>query len=438
VVDGKPDTDLPLGSPLDAAYDLLASRGPVVDGGSISLSAVARVLGMSRTNLYRRWPTSADLASDISVFRSTPEQGWHAEVSFDDGGSLADAIRRSLVRPGAADGVLARAAIATGSTPAARAHVAAWERGHLSSLAERLRREFLHDSSVPWIDVALGLMSMIEGMVIMAAQCGEGPGVPMEPELADEVAELAVRMVGFLTHEVEGVDGADLPVEGPEVGADGAHQPVDLPPRLVAALDDGALDVAPDGARRVVDMGVLARLRGVSERSLYKRWPTAADLNADLFLESVTRTRDAFARMLLEVFQDSATGPITDTMPLVARMNEWFSTPARFPEARVHLGLVSLLSASDVWDRVKDAVEVGLRHADMQTAGVVHATGYRLRPEVRMRTYTMMIVGMGQGTHRLAALHPQIVDRRLRYLGTDYVAAGVCHTAMTRTCTIPV
>jgi hypothetical protein len=176
----------------------------------------------------------------------------------------------------------------------------------------------------------------------------------------------------------------------------------------------------------------------VSERSLYKRWPTPADLNAELFLESVQRTRDAFARMLLEVFQDSAERGITESMPIVARMNEWFNDPAHFPEAGVHLSLVGVLAAPDVVEKVKGPVEVGMQHADLQTAGIVHATGFRLRDDIRMRTYTMFIVGMGMGSHRARALHPELADHRLRYLGTDYLAAGIGHTAMTRGCTEPV
>ena len=50
-------------------------------------------------------------------------------------------------------------------------------------------------------------------------------------------------------------------------------------------------------------------------------------------------------------------------------------------------------------------------------------------------TYTMLIVGMGMGSHRTSATHPELLDRRLRYLGEEYLASGVGHTAMTRTST---
>jgi AcrR family transcriptional regulator len=240
-------------------------------------------------------------------------------------------------------------------------------------------------------------------------------------------------VVGFLIHQAE---GADLPLVAHDEGAtDDPDAP--LPSWLVDAIADGSLDITSYGARRVIDMGVLARATGVSERSLYKRWPAPADLNAALYMESVQRVRDAFGRMILEVFQSATAADLADVMSLVARMNEWFMTPQRFPEAGVHLGLVDVLSDQRVLDRVRESVEVGLQVADMQTAGIIQGTGFRLRSDVRLRTYTMLIVGMGMGSHRTVALHPSLLERRLRYRGTEYLASGVGHTAMTRTCTEP-
>ena len=415
-------------SPLEAAYEQLARLGPVAER-SVSLTSVAKATGMGRSNLYRRWPTASDLASDIAVHRSTPDDGWHAHLCIDDGGPLESAIRRSLATRASADGVLTRATVATWAGTRAQERMAAWERAHVVRLVARLRREWGPDLAAPWTDAAIAVTSLMEGMLLMWAQFAAEPGELMPPELAEEVTQTILRVIAFMIHEAEGVD-TPIRGEGDELGDQGDP----LPPRVRDALAAGLLDPPDDGGRRVIDMGVLARARGVTERSLYNRWPTAADLNGDLFVESVQRVRDAFARTIVDVFQSHATGSFSNTMPLIALMNAWFMDPARFPEARVHLGLAELLSGQAVLDRVRDAVELGLQVADLQTAALLQASGFRLRPDVRTRTYTMLIVGMGMGSHRTLATHPELVDRRLRYLGEEYLAAGVGHTAMTRTC----
>lgn len=423
--------ETPQTSVLHAAYDQLAKHGPATDARSVTLTGIARAVGMSRTNLYRRWETSSDLALDIAVHRCTPPDGWHAQVCVDDGGPIAEAIRRALSSAGSGAGVTTRASVATWSDTTAHRRVAAWERAHLLELVERLRREWAGRGDAPWTDVAITITSLLEGMHHIHAQTAEHPGDSMPPELVDELAATAERMIGFFITEVEGDDVA-LPPE--PVGAVDRIDPDEpLPERIVAALGDGSMDFLTDEARRVVDMGVLARTVGVSERSLYARWPTPADLNADLYLESVDRIRDAFARVVIEVFQASVSGTYTNTMPLIARMNDWFMDPDRFPEATVHLGLADVLTGQAVLDRVRGPVELGMQFADLQTAGIVHATGFRVRSDLRMRTYTQLILGMGLGTHRVAALHPAIRSRRLRYLGEEYSAGGVGHTSMTRT-----
>ena len=269
----------------------------------------------------------------------------------------------------------------------------------------------------------------------MHAQVADEPGELMPADLAEETTETIVRIVQFLLVDAEGPEvpfGTDDADASPGSTADLA-----LPARVADALTDGRLDLTDEGGRRLIDMGVLARSRGVSERSLYARWPTAADLNADLYRESVQRVRDGYGRILMEVFQSNASGSFTNMMPLIARMNAWFMDPERFPEAGVHLGLTDVLSQSDVLDQVREPVSTGLQIADVQTAAVLQAMGYRLRPDVRMSTYTQFILGMGMGNHRLAALHPQVLRRRLSYLGEEYIASGVGTTAMTRTCTEP-
>ena len=416
---------------LDDAYQQLAKHGPVADGRSVSLAAVSKALGMSRNQLYRRWSTSADMALDIASFRSTPANGWHAEVCTDDGGPLADAVRRSLASPRSGDGVLTRASVATWSGSSAHRNLASWERAHLANLASRLRREWGAEVDGAWTDIAIALTALLDGMHLMCAQFAREPGEQIEPALADEITQLAVLIVEFLLHEAEGVDS---PIGSPDDELDPPAAVAPLPQRIADALDDGTLHIASDGSRRVIDMGVLARSRGVSERSLYTRWPAPADLNAELFLESVDRTRSAFARTIFDVFQSSLSGSFNHPMPLIARMNAWFMDPERFPEARVHLGITAVLSDPAVLDRIRAGVEAGLEVADMQTAAILQATGFRLRSEFRRRTYTMFIVGMGMGSHRTSATHPQILRRRLRYLGEEYLAAGVGHTAMTRSC----
>jgi len=422
-------------TPIEAAYQQLAKFGPVTDGRTISLSGVARALGMSRSNLYRRWSTSADLAADIAVHRATPADGWHAQVCADDGATLEDALRRALASPASAEGVLTRASIAMSPSSTAHAPLAAWERAHLANLVERLKREWGAAVDGPWTDAAIATAALIEGMHLMWAQVAEEPGQLMPAGLAEETTQTVLRIIEFLLHEAEGVDspvGADDPEANPDSTTDRA-----LPARVAEALTDGTLDLTDEGGRRLIDMGILARSRGVSERSLYARWPTAADLNADLYRESVQRVRDAYGRILIEVFQSNASGEFPNVMPFVARMNAWFMDPERFPEGGVHLGLTDVLSSSDVLDRVREPVATGLQFADVQTAAVLQAMGYRLRPDVRMSTYTQFIMGMGMGNHRLAALHPQVLRRRLSYLGEEYIASGVGTTAMTRTCTEP-
>ncbi|MGN6696457.1 MAG: TetR/AcrR family transcriptional regulator [Aquihabitans sp.] len=421
---------------LAAAYEQQARTGPVSDGRSVSLSEVARLLGMSRANLYRRWPTTSDLTTDIAVYRSTPDAGWHALVCEDDGGTLEAALTSAFESPSCNGGVLTRAAVARSTDAVAKKRVAAWEEHHLVALAGRIRREWGESTVAPWTDIAVAVVALIEGIQLMWAQFAEAPDEPLPPQLAGEVTSTAGRIVGFLIDEVE---GSDVPLGAHDADGSSSHQApgTALPGWLIDALADGSLDLPSYGARRVIDMGVLARTTGVTERALYKRWPTPADLNAALYIESVRRVRDAFGRMILDVFQSATKADLADIMSLVARMNEWFMTPDRFPEAGVHLGLVDVLSDQSVLDRVRASVETGLQVADMQTAGIVQGTGFRLRSDVRLRTYTMLIVGMGMGSHRTTALHPALIERRLRYRGTAYLASGVGHTAMTRTCTEP-
>lgn len=425
------------GSPLVTAYDQLAKYGPATDGKSVSLTAVARATGISRSNLYRRWPTSADLAADIAVFRATPAAGWHADVCTDDGTSLEHALRRSLASPSSADGALTRASISVSARSRAQARVAAWERAHVADLAQRLQREWGPDAVGPWSDIAIALTALVDGMHLSWAQFADVPGSVMAPDLATEVIELASRMVDFMLQESEGPDrplGSNGDHVGDRAADEDQHTIEPLPERLTTALADGSLDVTSDGGRRAVDMGILARSRGVSERSLYARWPAPADLNADLYLESITRVLAGIERIILDVFQSNTSGTFTHPMPLFARMNTWFMDPQRFPEARVHLGLVDVLAGSDVLDRVRGPIQAGLVSIDMLTAGLLQASGFRLLPTVRMSTYTLFILGLGMGTHRMSALHPEIVDRRLRFLDDEYPAAGVYLTAMTRTC----
>jgi AcrR family transcriptional regulator len=256
----------------------------------------------------------------------------------------------------------------------------------------------------------------------------------MPAPLADEVTRLALRVIDFLLHEV---DGLDIPIGSGDADpqpAGPAGPAVELPARIAVALTDGALERSADG--RVIDMGVLARSSGVSERSLYTRWPTPADLKTDLFIESLERSRRAFARITLAFFQSHTSGTFTHTMPSMARMNAWFMDPERFPEATIHLGITEVLSEAAVLDRIRESVEVALENADVQSAALLLASGLRLRSDVPMRSYTMFSVGMGMGSHRTSATHPENLHRRLRYLGEEYLAAGVGHTAMTHSSTV--
>lgn len=417
---------------LDDAYELLAKTGPLVGSSTVSLAGAAKALGISRNQLYRHWPTSAEMALDLALFQATPTTGWHAQICTDDGGPLAEALRRSLASRSSADGVLTRASIAVQRDSTALPRLAAWERAHLANLAARLRREWGHEGSGPWTDIAIVLASLMDGMHLMCAQFAEEPGALMPAPLADEVTQLALRMVDFLLHEVEGLD---LPMDSGDGDPEPTGEAVQLPARIAAALAEGALVPADTG--RVIDMGVLARSRGVSERSLYSRWPTPTDLKADLFTESLERSRRAFARITLAFFQAHNSGAFTHTMASMASMNSLFMDPGRFPEATIHLGITEVLSEAAVLDRVREPVEVALENADVQSAALLLAGGLRLRSDVRMRSYTMFSVGMGMGSHRTTATHPDNPNRRLRYLGEEYLAAGVGHTAMTHSATEP-
>ena len=62
-----------------AALDVLARAGPGVPTRH-SVVAAARILGVSRATVHRRWPAGSDLDVDLAVHMASTRPGWAQRV----------------------------------------------------------------------------------------------------------------------------------------------------------------------------------------------------------------------------------------------------------------------------------------------------------------------------------------------------------------------
>jgi len=405
-----------------AAYDFLAANGTPRDRDHLTLAKVAVALGMSRSNLYRHWPTSAEFVDDVVALQAMPAGAWHNQAAARwDEVTVVEALIEALeIDEG--DAALRSSLSVRPHSSLARAQVASWERDWLNRFAQRLRAEYGTDGDdAPWTDIAVSLAALVEGMFLLRLLLAGSPGAPSHEQAVDLTVTTVDRMARYLAESARGDAGPlhpppDEPAARPKPA--GAHRTLQ---RTLDALSDGTIQRnATD--RRLVDMDALARQQGVTSRSLYKLWPTATDLNADLFGESVRRVRIGIANIGLATFSSSSGSGFNYFTPLLLHINEEVLKVEVFPDARPFIAMVELASNRAVLDRHGATIREWFADGEMFAAALLQVSGRRPVPGFSLSDHTWLAVASELGAWRMVAMHDNLMDRTIRYLGHDVIA----------------
>lgn len=410
---------------LAQAVELVERDGPgtadLLTAG-VTPAAVADAADVARTQLYRWWPTKADLLLDLVTFLAASDLGPSLDrIAFDlgDDGRTSDiagvarvqinALQHDLVRDPwvpLRTGLIAAArddrltTIVKNSTERAVRAVANQVEAMLASMGRTLIEPLAAT------DLATAIYCLADGTSVIA-QLDEGLVAPQPAGRADAWGLLSFGVVTTLL-------GCSRPAGG---AGRAAPSPAPLPPRIDVSTDDGRRVAALEaGAQlylarldepalfRGLTIDRLARRAGVTPQAIRRHWSSQLDLALDV--QSALYWRDA--ELLAHSFRRA------------------LAAVRRAQHDRLDAGFRSLLRSFLVTDRAPDRwLFAGHHHPSSAPSGVRairHALAHIMR-DVRseagtqraptsqdhLGAITMLSLLTVSGAGRLYRTDPQLV-----------------------------
>jgi AcrR family transcriptional regulator len=421
---------------LDAALELLDEFGTAEPTLGLTTRAAALAAGTTRSTMYRHWHSVGELNDDAARFAICHEPGWELLVAaepFDR--PLADVLGAALGGERVLLTSATRAAVAGWPLASiARQEIAEWEAATVTTLAawlegnaERAGRTFREGTSPRLAALTIG--AHIEGVLLMGIYQHGVASADWPAGWIDDASRSAERILEHLTEPAPaGSDGARAAAPVPAMPAPPALTEAQ---RSILARMRDTLQEAPIGLPssiapgRVVDMARLARRCEVSERQLYRIWPTPELLNADICLAYAARYRRQAESYAEEVFSIGFSDQFaTFDQLLVSALDAWVRSPARAAPATPFMPALPLLdpavrlpvmSAIPDWSTLTRTTFVAI---------LAMARWYR-RPEVSADQFAEAMMDGVIGAQRLAALNPELLAETTAFRGTEQSVLGL-------------
>ena len=420
-----------------AASAALREHGSSGIGGSLTMARLSEALGVSRSTLYRWWNTTADAAIDVVVHSATSPDSWDERfLDQPPSGGVGAGLAAALVDRTADLSVTSRCAVA-GWAPDSpgRAWVARHERRWIARCASWLAAGQPTEIDVCWTDVAIVLRAMVEGMLFLRLASNPDFSAPWSRADAVAAGDAADALVVELTSALRGVDrpmeGADAPLAAAPRYTRGQREALERLNRTVDGTPAAHHLLTPN---RLVDLDRLARQLGVSPRRLYMVWPTVADLNGDLVVELIRDNRALVEKVSLQALGTVLEGKferVRDLLPSVfaVMLDSTASATAAFFAATI------AMVEAPVRYRAAEVVAEWTSAQRVLFLAMLQAIGDHLKPVTDPDAYVFAVFGALAGSHRLALLHPELVQRTVWFHEEEHPCLPAGITAACRSFT---
>lgn len=410
---------------LDEALTMLDETGPASQSLGLSVDQIAQSLGLHRATLYRRWKTSGDLNNDILEQLATSAT-WQAQLlSHDPSAPLADTLDAIFRGPRLDLGTYARAIVTGWSADHPGRHRLAEIEARWLDAAEEwwmhhLRAHGRQLETFRLADLVLAVTALIDGngllFLALAGELGVSWSAPDRRRMIDQV----LRVVDVVA------DGASVEPQRP-VGDVTVAPPRPDPPldRLLDVLREGVpADLVPE-PRRLVDPLRLAKRISVTERRLYKLWPTTAAMNGDLAVAVLERSRDELAAVLAEMIELGSADASGDFQQILFQCTEAVATQNLRASGATYLSLLGAQSESDVRARTAEPVRRLLDELRTVFLAGQALSRLRRRPDATPDDFAAALRETVVGLQRLTVSHPKLAEDRAMLQGQEVPVTGL-------------
>lgn len=423
---------------IEAAASLLGAFGPVDGGVKVRVAAVEAHLGISRTTVYRMWPSMKELTADLVLHAATARDSWYQRVlrTPPERGiraALAGAIRPDDGEPG----TRFRAIVATWPrADPSRLRVASWEWAWLERFARWLGQALRLAGVAPrdgvtLDDLAILAAGVVEGQVLLDAVRASPSAPRPDPHLADHIAQSVELMLWAATVPLDRDHARPrfprLVLEAPAAPTDNDDRQDDA---LDALLDADRCDRIDRGGRlftptRLVDESRLARRLDLTPRGVRMRWPSAAAFNGELIEHLIQRQLEASEAVALDWvprFLEAAPAMVSER-DLGARNERYLDLAVPLFDEIVRIGFdashghaLAVAAASldeEVAARARTVIDERRNSSLLLFRAIFQAAELHLRPALDPEVYIGPLHGAALGFQRVALLHPALVDRQV-------------------------
>ncbi|HWJ63542.1 MAG TPA: hypothetical protein VNS19_16335 [Acidimicrobiales bacterium] len=433
-----------------AATAALVRYGPLNEGQRLPAAMVSRMTGLSRSTLYQRWGSMAELSHALLDYAACEREGWRERlIATPPEQPIGPSVDAAVAGECADMAIQSRtnaAGLPVGHPQRERA--AAAERDGFARLGQWLAAHLAAHGRSPAApgaegapptpldpaDLAIVFSSLVEGDLL---RIGLGNRW-QEPAAPDPGTGLRA---GRLLEQLSRPDPTAA-----------VERPGPPPPPTFEARDVEVFEALIDGLRgtpagsaggppvvRMVDLARLARQLGVSERRLYALWPTPTDLNLDLARHQYATGRAEVDRRMLEVVSTAIRqegGIYIDLF--ISVMQE----TAEITKEDAATGIMACTFATRdplVAELASTAMEDWRQAVKMMLVVILQSIGYHLAPGVEPDPYTDAVFSGVIGSVRSALLHTGLLDRTVPYRGVErpLLAAGLdsLFRSLTKICT---
>lgn len=418
---------------VDAAVAMVDRYGSADPGLGYTMVAAAEVAGIGRQALYNHWASITDLTAAIAVHSSMTRPGWrHRLLETEPDASLASALRQALAEPDLAPVIRAIVSAWPLDNPARRALIE-WEQAWFAVAARWLEsrvagegRSFGEGGDAELF--AIVATAWADGCYFMANWL-TGPTLPdwAEPDVVEHDYEMGLAWLDRVLPVGEGgpvrsdvVEEFSMP-PAPEPALGAAQRAI-----IDALLDATGAPPSDDRPRptpgRLVDLARLARELGVSERSLYNRWPQVNDLNADVLEHVLVRARresEERAALALKVCWERQFTSYDDL--IISGIGALIDATAdRAPFTHFAMVVASLDDA--VREPSAAFVREWVDSLATSFLAMFAVSGWRLEDEVSIRKLMMPMFSTVLGLQRIACMHPDLASSTRTFRGREVPA----------------
>jgi hypothetical protein len=361
-----------------------------------------------------------DLNRDLTAYAITEGPGWQRRIlDQDPAAPAAPSFAAALAGP--EPGIRARSSVrAWGLDHPARVTAIEWERAWLRAfeawLAAHLARHgrrSLHGDRV----AALAVTALVEGHLLLDrvwSHPGSDAWYSGRPDTLPHSIE--VLLADLTEPDVDATEPESVPPPPPAELSPAARRALG---RALEAMDTAAFG-EPEAAApgRLVDLAVLARRTGVSERRLYDVWPTASAANVDLVRGMGERALVAFDTLANLILDVGGSGPVYERYGTLSASGYQAYIETAVQPGRIHMfQCAHVLVDPAALDAFIDTTRRAAPSIRAIFLAMLSVTRKHRRPGVSAEDYLAQMRAAVGGVQRLAALDPALLEEEAGFDG---------------------